>query len=340
MACRRTRRDFLDRQSERHMRRFSVAALIVLLRSSVLIALDDAGLRRDLAEESRMVGLALVGSVGNRITVISFDGGRRRFRSQRDEPLVLTFGKDGEMVAWFESPIFERPRLTIERISGEVVVERTLKFGDTFPLALSERGRRVAFWLDSQGRGLPLPPRETDLCWRSFDDKSGATIDRTDISRVSAGNVDWSPDGGSLVYEKAGGIYVFDLGAERRHEVARGYSPTWRPGSRQIAFKAPDGAAALAEIDGRKARWALASRRPRGAIQWSPDGKFVAFGEDVSDPSVAGAAYQLVACRVDDGNCLTVEKFAGAGGDGSGAYHWIRGYRRFCHACTMEAPSQ
>ncbi len=253
---------------------------------------------------------------------------------------MVTFGNDGEMAAWFESLMFERPTLTIERISGEAVVERTLRFGDTFPLALSERGRRVAFWLDSQGRGLPLPPREADLCWRSSDYKSGATIDRTDISRVSTGNVDWSPDGGSLVYEKEGEIYVFDLGAERRREVARGSSPSWRPDSRQLAFRAPDGAAALAESDGRKARWALASRRPRGAIQWSPDGKFVAFGEDVSDPRVAGAAYRLVACRVEDGNCLTVEKFAGAGGDGSGAYHSIQGYRRFCHACSTEAPSQ
>ncbi len=57
------------------MRHFSVAVLVVLLRSFVLIAADGAGLRRDLARESRMIGLALVGSVGNRITVIPFDGG-------------------------------------------------------------------------------------------------------------------------------------------------------------------------------------------------------------------------------------------------------------------------
>lgn len=69
---------------------------------------------------------------------------------------MVTFGEDGEMAAWFESLMFERPTLTIERISGEAVVERTLRFGDTFPLALSERWRRVAFWLDSQGRGSPF----------------------------------------------------------------------------------------------------------------------------------------------------------------------------------------
>jgi dipeptidyl aminopeptidase/acylaminoacyl peptidase len=100
------------------------------------------------------------------------------------------------------------------------------------------------------------------------------------------GGPTWSPDGRWIAYESYGdrnrsGIYVIQPNGKRRHRLVRGlvWSTTWsRDGKRlTYGFGSPADIATVG-VDGR-GRKRLGLRLPSyvGALDWSPDGRLLAF---------------------------------------------------------------
>ena len=49
------------------------------------------------------------------------------------------------------------------------------------------------------------------------------------------------------------------------------------------------------------------------------------------------AYYQLLICRVSDGECVSIRTF-GAGAGDTENFHWITDYRKFCSSCMPGQP--
>jgi len=154
----------------------------------------------------------------------------------------------------------------------------------------------------------------------------------------SDGPCDWSPDGTSLVYEKQGAIYIFQVSTSESKFLTEGHDPTWSPNGNLIAYRREDTTAALISREGVRMSWPVSSFHPVSPLRWSPDGRYVSFAESVPERiPLIGTYYRLVVCRVSDGKVLVARKF-GAGAGDTRNFHWIVDYRKFCSHCATGEP--
>ena len=280
-----------------------------------------AQLRDELRAASASAGLALAEDLGGNIVVIPFDGPERYFDSEYRFP-IGAFGKAGRMVMWWSQRglLDYRGTFAIDSTGDGTITGQTSQAG-FHPIALSEAAGRMAFFT-SEG------PGSTVLRWASFDMSAGGVVG------WNTGYPDWSPDGNALVYEKEGRVFRFDVTSGLSTVLAAGLYPTWNADGSAVSFVARDGSAALMTPAGASANWPLGGFRPVGPLQWSPDGRFVSFPEKLATlSSFSGTSYQLVVCRVSDGQRFTVRKFGFGMGDYAN-FHWILRYRDFCLRCT------
>jgi hypothetical protein len=305
----------------------TLIAVVTLLIAAACRAPDDPALREELRQASSTNGLALVGTLGDRIHVIPFNGPQRSFRAPYREPVVAAFASAGNAVLWWH-------RTQVDDIGGEYridsVIGKTVQAKPPYPSefipeALNSAGRFLAF-----GGKLPGINSLRGLYWASFD------FSATGFIGEASKAPDWSPDGNALAYEKEGEIYVFDRANGSSMPLVQGHTPTWSPNAELVAFRAPDGHASLVTVAGQVVDWALRDRRPISPLRWSPDGRYVTFAEAVTVPLPLGATSHLVVCRRSDGKAITLRSF----GEGAGNYdsfHWIIEYQRFCKECTPGA---
>jgi hypothetical protein len=139
--------------------------LIGILLMSACGPANDSGLREELGNQSATTGLALVEALGNRIMVIPFDGGKRYFRAEYPEPLVVVFGKSGRMLLWYNPSLLgsKSDFLVDNLIGGELTKKRAPVLGFS-PGALHEDSGHLAFWCTAWGKD-----RRKGLYWASLD---------------------------------------------------------------------------------------------------------------------------------------------------------------------------
>ncbi len=298
----------------------AITPSVVFLALACRVA-SDPTLLAELRNESELRGFALVTARGSDIAVIPFGSKPRYFDAGPRQPQV--FGKAGKDVLWSHQTGFLTPReYGIETVMGDKVIRQRPLTSQFVPMALSESAGRLAFW-GTMRSGDPIG----GLYWASFDFAHHGFVDQT------GGNCDWSPDGGSLAYEKGGEIYVFEVERGMSRHLISGRDPVWSPDGAAIAYRGSDDSALLVSVEGVKKAWALSGYKALSAIRWSPDGRYVSFAVSTRPViPLVGSYYRLLVCRVEDGRAAMVREF-GAGAVGTGNYHWIADYTRYCTGC-------
>jgi Tol biopolymer transport system component len=133
--------------------------------------------------------------------------------------------------------------------------------------------------------------------------------DGSHLRRLTQGSTvvdpSWSPDGRWIVFARYSGIYVIPAGGGAARLVTQAEvpsSPVWSPSGRQIAYRsgtlANGGVLSLVRPDGThrdRVRDDLSGDR----IDWSPDGRRIAFVRTVSGPDPDGVP-ELDAVRPDN----------------------------------------
>jgi WD40-like Beta Propeller Repeat len=299
----------------------------------------NSNLERELHEASSRSGLALVLPQGNRFEVVPFDGEPRYFKSSLREPLTVRFGKAGRMVLWYGQPLIGEMiaghspvgDATIKTVDGRTIkqVQLPQKILQFWPEALSEASGRLAFTGAASRDGL----QTIGLYWGTFDFSKSGFVAAVDGHPWYC---DWSPDGRFLAYDNEGRIYLFDVSSGNTRLLVEGTEPNWSPDGKLIAFRAPDGKAALVTTEGASVEWPVSRYTPTGAIRWSPDGRFVCFTESVRwHVPIIGSYNRLVVVRASHGEAATAEDF-GALWAQTENYYWIVDYRDFCKDCQPE----
>jgi hypothetical protein len=280
--------------------------------------------------ESVARGLALVSAIAGHVVVLPFDGPTRYLESEYRFP-ISAFGHAGRMVLWWSPQDFldSSGTFVIDSTDGKRVAEAQPPVIGFHPVALSETAGRIAFWGRPKGKSMV-----EGLYWASFDFSHAGLVDQ------ATGYPDWSPDGGSLVYDKEGKIYIFEIAPGSSRALTDGRFPTWSPDGKLVAFVAPDGRASLITTEGAQIRWPIGTHQPISAIRWSPDGHYVSFSERLpSRLALRDAVSRLVVSRVSDGKTMTVQEFNSKANDYQ-AYHWIVDYRRFCSRCASKSTNR
>ncbi len=284
----------------------------------------SAALRDELREQSASTGLALVNGESGFVRVIPFDGAEAFLVHDRLFG-EATSGKAGQMVLWVSRRNVTGAFGSFELNStsgGRELGKGTPSMPVFDPICLSESANRIAFW------GQPSGGRAKGLYW--------APLDLSEIHLVSADNdyplADWSPDGQSLVFERGGQLFVFDIATAGTRLLTRGRYPDWNPSGGSIAFTGPDGSASLVGINGSVLTWPLSGHKPITPLRWSPGGRYVSFTE--RPPRLLFLVQdQLVVVRVSDGASVIIERSAFTP-SGIPAVTWTLGYRSFCAACV------
>jgi len=261
------------------------------------------------------------------MVVVPFDGAESFFAIDRGEHLAGV-SKNGEALFWSYYSITGRGDFRIVTVGGKTIRQGPDAAGNFSPVALNEVSGRFTFFSRTTDG-------EPGLFWTSFELSPGVFIDRA-IGGDTEG--DWSPDGRYVVYETNGTIRVFDTMTGSKRDLAEGHDPVWSPSGNLISFRSDNDQASLMTPDGQRVVWAVSKYHPLSAIRWSPDGKYVVFSvERRLHVPLIGAYFDLLVCRVSDGQATSVKELGLDSPDLQGFY-WIEDYRHFCACCKRSEP--
>jgi hypothetical protein len=286
----------------------------------------------DLKSSSERSGLALTASTRNEALVLTFDGKRRFYTSERN----YLMGNTALTVGWISVIDREHASFRIESNSGRMI--STVQVSG-LPIALDDKTSRVAFV------GLASQPGTAVGAWKlgwvdaqRDPEKLQKTSQWITTLRSMPEGCDWSPSGKMLVCGLGGYISLVNPEAGVVRPLVAGAYPKWNPDGTRISYRSTNGRASVCDSNGVIQQWLFGSRSVSGPIQWSPNGRYVMFVE----PTIFALPFltpygRVVIGRVSDGESVAVWNL-GAGSPEEKAFEWISDYRSFCSACPIGTP--
>jgi len=133
-------------------------------------------------------------------------------------------------------------------------------------------------------------------------DLNGHRIRQLTSAKNFAQSPVWSPRARRIAYEQDDDVYVMDRnGKHRRRVVVGGYDPRWSPSGKWLALPAGDHGIQIASIATRRSHYL----RPKvgfvlPALDWSPDGRTIAFTVEDQDLTVLHS--EIYAINADGSN--------------------------------------
>lgn len=127
-------------------------------------------------------------------------------------------------------------------------------------------------------------------------------------------HLSWSKDGSAVVYSKASHVFTYTLKNGKVAVLTAGTMPDWSPRGDSIAFRSPEGRAAVMSLPNRSIRVLMPTARILWGLRWSPDGDFVLASVARPDGGLENGT-ELAICRVFDGSTLKVNPLVGGSTD-------------------------
>jgi Tol biopolymer transport system component/DNA-binding winged helix-turn-helix (wHTH) protein len=203
----------------------------------------------------------------------------------------VSFSQDGQWVAYASFP---DGALWRSRIDGSDRRQLTFPPLRVFLPRWSPDGHQIAFSAD-------LPDSARNVYLISSD---GGTPQRILASGQSQADVNWSPDGNSLIFGSlfiaTAPIYVMDLRTKRIVTLPGSegfFSPRYSPDGKYIAAMRASSPNTLMLYDAASKRWTEVFASQVGYPAWSRDGKFLYFQRLHN----SGAGESIVRLRLSDG---------------------------------------
>ncbi len=190
----------------------------------------------------------------------------------------LVFSRDGQWVAYTSYP---DGTLWRSKVDGSERLQLTFPPLRVLLPRWSPDGRRIAF-----------NATRPDLPWNIYVIPSaGGTPERLLPSEQGQVDVNWSPDGNSIVFGSlfvpGTPIYTMELNTKQVTALPGSvglFSPRWSPDGKHIAAITTDSASKLMIFDFVTQKWAEAFGSGTGYPSWSNDGKYIYFLSSVSSP--------------------------------------------------------
>ncbi len=306
-------------------------------------------LERELQQRSAGEGLALLRIRNSWMNVLV--GGNAPTRNPRGNSLAW-FSANGDFVAWW---LLNAPPI-VHACPGLVAVTgRDGKLLWRLPggfrsgpellqtLSLSRDGKRVALYAAQVGdQDASIGPKSLSLQWGEIGNAKMVPIGDPSREQGLVGSVSWAPDGKSLVFDRAGTIFIHQVAPQRTLRVADGKDPTWSPDGKQISFRGHEGKAITINPTTLEMRDLLGTRTVLSPIQWSPDSRYVVvtepapLGEKLSrlDPTVTALTKVY---RLSDMSSMTVDTINIDSLDDRGRWlFWILDYPGFLRGAQVD----
>jgi DNA-binding winged helix-turn-helix (wHTH) protein/WD40 repeat protein len=252
--------------------------------------------------------------VSQRAELIRYD-----LRSSRFVPYLsgisaegLAFSRDGQWVAYTSYP---DGMLWRSKVDGSERLQLTFRpMRRAFLPRWSPDGKQIAF-------NAIIP----DASWNIFlVSSNGGTPERIFPSGETQMDVNWSPDGNSLVFGSVfipnAPIYTIDLRSKRVSPLPGSngiFSPHWSPDGRQIAG-ITTATRTLMLFDFATRKWTELFGYAMGYENWSHDGKYLYF-QDFHDHA-PGVGYRIVRLRLSDRKIENVGELGRIGGLTTGTF--------------------
>ena len=90
-------------------------------------------------------------------------------------------------------------------------------------------------------------------------------------------SVGWSRDGRTIVYDLEDRVLLYHLDTGSSSPLADGSRPAWSPDGLWIAYRRPDGTAALIRPDGTDSKHILDNVQLGWGLQWTPDSRYLLY---------------------------------------------------------------
>jgi DNA-binding winged helix-turn-helix (wHTH) protein/Tol biopolymer transport system component len=226
----------------------------------------------------------------------------------------LAFSRDGQWVAYTSYP---DGTLWRSRVDGSERLQLTSSPMKVLLPRWSRDGTQIAF-----NAALPAP-----ATWNIYVISSaGGSAERLLPSERSQMDVDWSPDGKSIIFgtavERNGAVYILDLNSRRVSTLPAStglFSPHWSPDGRFISSKTvADGKLMLFDASTRK--WTKPCDCRVGYPTWSHDGKYLYFNYYPAPDK----PYRIVRLRVSDRKIEDVAELSKLGRTAAGSFgEWL-----------------
>jgi Tol biopolymer transport system component/DNA-binding winged helix-turn-helix (wHTH) protein len=252
--------------------------------------------------------------LSQRSEVIRYDLGSRRFVPYLSGISAegLAFSRDGQWVAYTSYP---DGMLWRSKVDGSERLQLTFRpMRRAFLPRWSPDGKQIAF-------NAIIP----DASWNIFlVSSNGGTPERIFPSGETQMDVNWSPDGNSLVFGSVfipnAPIYVIDLRSKHVSPLPGSngiFSPHWSPDGKQIAG-ITTATRTLMLFDFASQKWTELFGYAVGYENWSRDGKYLYF-QDFHDHA-PGVGYRIVRLRLSDRKIENVGELGSIGGSTTGTF--------------------